>query len=1307
MANPADPYGDVEQRAIRREMLRFQQDMGYPCVLYRKGQLHLRDTPEHHAQKRKWIPPIPGPMWKDHFTNPLFGANQMYDITPFSRRQPHAPPGQAQAAPQLGDRFGPQPQNVKDAIARTRQFLETNSEFRIKKVMGWGGMGAVLLAELAQPKEGKLQKVVVKMNLKEKAREHFLQEKQNHIRVARAAHVVQCVVVEDDGQHKGKNNIALPPGAPAIKRKHAGDAADEAFHVAKKTRLTDEQAPGGGRPVVAAPASGQAPRQAAPRGPLARAIFERARAHLMAKQDRAKEQGTQRRSYGEYNINTHPDLLVIEPMWRGDFDLWIRKMAHSGEKFHSKVLWLIFECLFKGVLAMAHPPRHYQEYSETGGRTGPIMEERLPKREDLAKFDRDEFIHLDLDLANILVGDFNVPTRDSHSITPNIKIADLGLGENMATVKNDFFKMWGSRYCGKPSAGWLAPEQFHPEWDYIKYTPLTAVNIHPNIAGNYTWKTNLYWVGQIMWCLVTLHKPSRMPFPYWVKDLRPPSHRPGRAQATEKDDQGNPRFWSWGGLLNHARYNHIDEDLRAAIVLCMADQPAMRPEAKQLWDWIHEKTTTEWEGLSEGEARQWAAKFFEQPGVPGPARPTPVFEVPGEDKDKAESSATVKNPTKPPWGNNKIPELAGLSPAKQRRLGGLADSYDFTFKIPGRWPKLQSIKQVMDQKKPAFAARIPKALNIQPATPTPQNPAPQQPQAVETPGKGPFGRPRRKPSGVQVEQIPQIPQVPPRDEVKAVLQAIKANLKQPPQAKVLLNPRDPAQEATAGPAAPAAPVAAQTPAVGTPAKRPSPKERIQAALEATAAEPSPAPIIPRLPPPKAGPTNAVAGRVRAFVVPSDSPAASSSTPAATPAAAAAAVAASIARASSRAQAARQGRGGPSPPTNKRLAALGGTSVRLLPHTKSGGIQKTPLQPNPPQKQVRFQSPAPLPASSVVPFLPRDLARFQGNKPQLLANMINRGVAAQGGQRKVGGMYRPPAQQPNQPLQENRPPQQNWAPQQAQVPQQHQVPQQAQVPLFPQIQVQPPQQPQLKLPTAFMLANNLPGGSALVPQRPPGPPTPLVRRLNPTNRKAGGQYAIGARRKNNLLRGPGPSRLQKAWTPQDMAPEGGKAGRAGSGLFAGLKRGRRGAAAAEQQTRVPEAIQQEGTEARQGPASGSGQTQQEVTSSIPQGIAQTGRLLVRWEPQEPEAPPSPHELERRRLELERFHARNLLHGGSILGVDPVDEDSSESDAEMGSTGGEREDDSRDSMVMTDEPSTVSRFGNFFFRFGGFDSGGRTL
>lgn len=185
-------------------------------------------------------------------------------------------------------------------------------------------------------------------------------------------------------------------------------------------------------------------------------------------------------------------------------------------------------------------------------------------------------------------------------------------------------------------------------------------------------------------------------------------------------------------------------------------------------------------------------------------------------------------------------------------------------------------------------------------------------------------------------------------------------------------------------------------------------------------------------------------------------------------------------------------------------------------------------------------------------------------------------------------------------------------------------------------------------------------------------------------------------------------MQQAWTPRDLA-EGGKAGRAGSGLFAGLKLRRRPAA---EQAGVPEAIQEEPEEeeegageaaqARQGP--GSGQPEQELTSSIPQ--RGPSALIVGWEhlKEEPEVPLSPRELEERRLEFERYKARNLLFDGSILGVNWDDEDSSDSDVEMGSTGGEREDESQDAMVMSGEPSTIGRFGSFFFRFGGFGRGG---
>ena len=74
--------------------------------------------------------------------------------------------------------------------------------------------------------------------------------------------------------------------------------------------------------------------------------------------------------------------------------------------------------MFKGVLAMAHPPRHYHEYGETGGRSGPIVEERLPDIRDPIPFDRDEWVHFDLDLVNsewLLFQDTD-PLQDSKQV---------------------------------------------------------------------------------------------------------------------------------------------------------------------------------------------------------------------------------------------------------------------------------------------------------------------------------------------------------------------------------------------------------------------------------------------------------------------------------------------------------------------------------------------------------------------------------------------------------------------------------------------------------------------------------------------------------------------------------------------------------------------------------------------------------------------------------------------------------------------------------------------------------------------------
>lgn len=168
------------------------------------------------------------------------------------------------------------------------------------------------------------------------------------------------------------------------------------------------------------------------------------------------------------------------------------------------------------------------------------------------------------------------------------------------------------------------------------------------------------------------------------------------------------------------------------------------------------------------------------------------------------------------------------------------------------------------------------------------------------------------------------------------------------------------------------------------------------------------------------------------------------------------------------------------------------------------------------------------------------------------------------------------------------------------------------------------------------------------------------------------------------------------------------------MFAGLKLGRRAAA---EPTAVPEANIQEdhpaGKEEEEGVRAGSGNSEQKLASSIPQSVSAVGRgpssLVVGWEhlEEEPAAPLSPRELERRRLEFERFQARNLLYNGSLLGVDWDDEDSSDSDEPMGSTGDEEEDEGQDAMAMSEASTTIGRFASFFFRFGGFGRGESNL
>lgn len=314
MANPFPAFNKptfnqpaFNQPELSPEEKRLKQSVGYECVLFRQGQLHLAHTPEHRRKLREFMPPLRGPRWKDHFKHPYFGRNQVYDVIPFSRI---APKGEQE---KVGDRFRDVDKSTKvvTAMERAHYLVESRSKFRIVKTLGWGGMGCALLAELEDPKDGKLQRIVIKMNLKAKYRDAFREEKRNHIRMARATHVIHSLVVEDKFMKQpGQDDAQGHPGTPRTKRKHIGDAADPAYFPSKK-RLTH------------------------------RGVMERAQALLHPPKG---ANDFHRQGDEKYNLNTHPEIIVIEPMMRGELDIWVRKMAHSGHRFHSKVLWLIFEC---------------------------------------------------------------------------------------------------------------------------------------------------------------------------------------------------------------------------------------------------------------------------------------------------------------------------------------------------------------------------------------------------------------------------------------------------------------------------------------------------------------------------------------------------------------------------------------------------------------------------------------------------------------------------------------------------------------------------------------------------------------------------------------------------------------------------------------------------------------------------------------------------------------------------------------------------------------------------------------------------
>lgn len=94
------------------------------------------------------------------------------------------------------------------------------------------------------------------------------------------------------------------------------------------------------------------------------------------------------------------DTIVLENMPRGSVHDLITKLTREDLRLSNRMLWLIFECLFKGCLAMAYPREFQNRDRDPRREMMPQQDEFVPDRY-LGGRDPDRpLVHFDLDPHN-------------------------------------------------------------------------------------------------------------------------------------------------------------------------------------------------------------------------------------------------------------------------------------------------------------------------------------------------------------------------------------------------------------------------------------------------------------------------------------------------------------------------------------------------------------------------------------------------------------------------------------------------------------------------------------------------------------------------------------------------------------------------------------------------------------------------------------------------------------------------------------------------------------------------------------------
>lgn len=104
------------------------------------------------------------------------------------------------------------------------------------------------------------------------------------------------------------------------------------------------------------------------------------------------------------NLDRRRDIIIMEYMSRGTLQGLIAKLQ-GNDRLSNRMLWLIFECLFKACIAMAHPLRFCPPDRDPWNDPIVPQDETAPRRDRLPEA---PMVHFDIDPQNGKLGSHSV-----------------------------------------------------------------------------------------------------------------------------------------------------------------------------------------------------------------------------------------------------------------------------------------------------------------------------------------------------------------------------------------------------------------------------------------------------------------------------------------------------------------------------------------------------------------------------------------------------------------------------------------------------------------------------------------------------------------------------------------------------------------------------------------------------------------------------------------------------------------------------------------------------------------------------------